>query len=140
MTKLKYILFSSLLGVFLYCSTPSLAQEGFQAPEPLWKRGDHIIVRAVCKDEKDIMEMVGVDTRGGLPEIMLLFKTKVHADECRMLSKPSMFVVYSIVITYVDYLKTESVALSLGTVDDENTIVAYTIARGRPASPKQKYY
>ena len=60
MTKLKYILFSSLLGVFLYCSTPSLAQEGFQAPEPLWKRGDHIIVRAVCKDEKDIMEMVGV--------------------------------------------------------------------------------
>ena len=84
--------------------------------------------------------MVGVDTRGGLPEIMLLFKTKVHGDECRMLSKPSMFVVYSIVITYVDYLKTESVALSLGTVDDENTIVAYTIARGRPASPKQKYY
>ena len=51
MTKLKYILFSSLLGVFLYCSTPSLAQEGFQAPEPLWKSGDHIIVRAVCKDE-----------------------------------------------------------------------------------------
>ena len=88
----------------------------------------------------DIMEMVGIDTTGGFPEIMLLFKKKVDADECRMLSKPSIFVVYSIVITYVDYLKTESVALSLRTVNDENTIVAYTIARGRPASPKQKYY
>jgi hypothetical protein len=133
MKNLKYILFISLLGIFLFYSTLSKAQEGFQSPETVWGIGDRIIVKAICKDEQDILDMVAVDIKGKLENIITLFNKKVQLGTCKALERPAVFAIHSLVLIYKDYKGMKSIAFALRTVDDINTIVAYTIVQGIPA-------
>tara|TARA_R110000824_G_scaffold15329_2_gene64602 strand:+ start:108 stop:533 length:426 start_codon:yes stop_codon:yes gene_type:complete len=141
MKNLKYILFINLLGVFLFCSTLSKAEEGLLS-DNFWKKGDHIVAKSVCKKESDIKQMVEVDILGDLEKIMTLFNKKVEDGECKVLKRPSLFVVHSIMVAYTDYMGGKSLAFALSTINDENTIIAYTISRGTPMSLKQdqQYY
>tara|TARA_R100001086_G_scaffold244937_1_gene175279 strand:- start:526 stop:951 length:426 start_codon:yes stop_codon:yes gene_type:complete len=141
MKNLKYILFINLIGIFLFCSTLSKAEDGFLG-DTFWQKGDHIVARAVCKDESDIMEMVAVDILGGLERVMAVFNKKLEDGECKVLQRPSLFIVHSVVTTYTDYMDNESLAFALAIINDENKIIAYTISQGKPMPLKQdkQYY
>ena len=131
MNKVKYILFSILFGAFLFYSDPLNAQA-----EVRWTQGKPVMVGALCREEKDIMEMVKADTESDKK-----FRAKMRIlhlfQRCIRINPPTTFNIHSLVASYIDSNNIETSVLALAYDDNPKEIIAYTLAKGSISKDKQ---
>tara|TARA_R100001039_G_scaffold14735_1_gene8391 strand:- start:4209 stop:4613 length:405 start_codon:yes stop_codon:yes gene_type:complete len=131
MNKVKYILFSILFGAFLFYPVPLNAQAQVR-----WTQGKPVMVGALCREEKDIMEMVKADTESDKK-----FRSKMRIlhlfQRCIRINPPTAFNIHSIIVSYIDSNHIETSVLALAYADNPKEIIAYTLAKGSISKDKQ---
>ena len=95
-----------------------------------WKKGDKVAAFFICKEEKDIMDIVLADSKGIQNFKGLIVEKRITRD-CIALRPPAMFIVDDIIGSYKDYKGEETAIMKI--VSPKNKLLAgYIVAAGIP--------
>lgn len=95
-----------------------------------WKKGDKVAAFFICKEEKDIMDIVLADSKGIQNFKGLIVEKRITRD-CIALRPPAMFIVDDVIGSYKDYKGEETAIMKI--VSPKNKLLAgYIVAAGIP--------
>ena len=100
-----------------------------------WSIGDEVAAFFVCKQEKDIMDLVMADSKSQKFFAGKVVEKKINQD-CIKIFPPMKFKVSEIISSYKDHRKITNTVLKVkSSIND--MLVGYIIVKGIPATPKQ---
>ena len=103
--------------------------------EEVWHKGDEVAAFFVCKQEKDIMDLVMADYKSQESFAGKIVEKKINQD-CIKIFPPMKFKVSEIISSYKDHRKITNTVLKVkSSIND--MLVGYIIVKGIPATPKQ---
>ena len=103
--------------------------------EEAWDLGDEVAAFFVCKQEKDIMDLVMADSKSQESFAGKIVEKKINQD-CIKIFPPMKFKVSEIISSYKDHRKITNTVLKVkSSIND--MLVGYIIVKGIPATPKQ---
>jgi len=103
--------------------------------EETWSIGDEVAAFFVCKQEKDIMDLVMADSKSQKFFAGKVVEKKINQD-CIKIFPPMKFKVSEIISSYKDHRKITNTVLKVkSSIND--MLVGYIIVKGIPATPKQ---
>ena len=107
----------------------------YENAEETWSIGDEVAAFFVCKQEKDIMDLVMADSKSQESFAGKIVEKKINQD-CIKIFPPMKFKVSEIISSYKDHRKITNTVLKVkSSIND--MLVGYIIVKGIPATPKQ---
>ena len=103
--------------------------------EEAWGIGDDVAAFFVCKQEKDIMDLVQADTESQNAFASKIVEKKFNQD-CIKIFPPMKFTVSEILGSYKDYRKVDNTILKIKSPANE-MFVGYILVRGVPKTKKE---
>jgi len=117
-----------LVGCFALLPTCISAEE-------TWSIGDEVAAFFVCKQEKDIMDLVMADSKSQQAFAGKIVEKKIN-QECIKIYPPMKFAVSEIISTYKDHRKITNTILKVkASINDK--LVGYIIVQGIPLTDIQ---
>jgi len=118
-----------LVGCFALLPTCISAEE-------TWSIGDEVAAFFVCKQEKDVMDLVMADSKSQEAFAGKIVEKKITQD-CIKIFPPMKFAVSEIISSYKDHQQITNTILKVkSSIND--MLVGYIIVRGTPVPQKQK--
>ena len=103
--------------------------------EEAWDLGDEVAAFFVCKQEKDIMDLVMADSKSQEAFASKIVEKKFNQD-CIKIFPPMKFTVSEILGSYKDHRKVENTILKIKSPANE-MFVGYILVRGIPKTKKE---
>ena len=103
--------------------------------EETWSIGDEVAAFFVCKQEKDIMDLVMADSKSQEAFASKIVEKKFNQD-CIKIFPPMKFAVSEILGSYKDHRKVENTILKIKSPANE-MFVGYILVRGIPKTKKE---
>ena len=103
--------------------------------EEVWGIGDEVAAFFVCKQEKDIMDLVMADSKSQEAFASKIVEKKFNQD-CIKIFPPMKFAVSEILGSYKDHRKVENTILKIKSPANE-MFVGYILVRGIPKTKKE---
>ena len=103
--------------------------------EEAWDLGDEVAAFFVCKQEKDIMDLVMADSKSQEAFASKIVEKKFNQD-CIKIFPPMKFAVSEILGSYKDHRKVENTILKIKSPANE-MFVGYILVRGIPKTKKE---
>jgi len=103
--------------------------------EEAWDLGDEVAAFFVCKQEKDIMDLVQADAESQNAFASKIVEKKFNQD-CIKIFPPMKFTVSEILGSYKDYRKVDNTILKIKSPANE-MFVGYILVRGVPKTKKE---
>tara|TARA_Y100000401_G_scaffold69231_1_gene55460 strand:+ start:1307 stop:1687 length:381 start_codon:yes stop_codon:yes gene_type:complete len=103
--------------------------------EETWGIGDDVAAFFVCKQEKDIMDLVMADSKSQEAFASKIVEKKFNQD-CIKIFPPMKFTVSEILGSYKDHRKVENTILKIKSPANE-MFVGYILVRGIPKTKKE---
>ena len=103
--------------------------------EETWSIGDEVAAFFVCKQEKDIMDLVMADSKSQEAFASKIVEKKFNQD-CIKIFPPMKFTVSEILGSYKDHRKVENTILKIKSPANE-MFVGYVLVKGVPKTKKE---
>ena len=103
--------------------------------EEAWDLGDEVAAFFVCKQEKDIMDLVMADSKSQEAFASKIVEKKFNQD-CIKIFPPMKFAVSEILGSYKDHRKVENTILKIKSPANE-MFVGYVLVKGVPKTKKE---
>jgi hypothetical protein len=103
--------------------------------EDTWYKGDDVAAFFVCKEEKDIMDLVQADAKSQEAFASKIVEKKFNQD-CIKIFPPMKFTVSEIIGRYKDHRKVDNTILKIKSPANE-MFVGYILVRGVPGTKKE---
>ena len=103
--------------------------------EEVWHKGDEVAAFFVCKQEKDIMDLVMADSKSQEAFASKIVEKKFNQD-CIKIFPPMKFTVSEILGSYKDHRKVENTILKIKSPANE-MFVGYVLVKGVPKTKKE---
>ena len=100
-----------------------------------WKKGDKVAAFFICREEKDIMDLVMADSKSQEAFASKIVEKKFNQD-CIKIFPPMKFTVSEILGSYKDHRKVENTILKIKSPANE-MFVGYILVRGIPKTKKE---
>ena len=104
-------------------------QTALSKSEKIWKNGDIIASKVICKTEDAILELTGADINGPESNVMVVVTDLVENRQCTVFPFPLRFLVTKALVHYKDHKKIPSVILGVNAGNGE--WIGWLIAAGR---------
>ena len=104
-------------------------QTALSKSEKIWKNGDIIASKVICKTEDAILELTNADMKGPESNVMVVITDLVENRQCTAFPFPLRFLVTKALVHYKDHKKIPSVILGVNAGNGD--WVGWLIATGR---------